>query len=968
MGSGKGETCVTTGFRYFAGLHLVFCHGLDSLLGIRVGEKWAWTGSVAANGAVSINKPELFGGEGREGGVRGTVDACFGLASQPRNSYLQSVLGANVPAFRGLFALVARKCMLSANNPYIKEWAILGRRTRIGWRDDLADIVAADGYVDMNPAHIIRETLTNTTWGGMGYPEADLDGDAFNTAATLLHAEGFGLSLLWAKNTSVEDFLKIILDHIDGKLYYSHITGLLKLKLVRNDYNIGGIPVLSESNILELIDYTGPAATESINQVVVNYVDRENNPCAVTVQDLAGITRMGGQINSTTLNFVGIADGSLAAKVAARELQQLCQPISSCTLVINRKQSLLEPGDCFNFCWGPLGIENMAMRVDTVEIGLHTDSSIRIVAVRDVYGLGAVTITEPANSLWSSSLNEPASAVRRKIHEITWWQFVREYAGESEAVLAELDDSSTLLTCFCGRPSSDALNYELWTRNVGATDWVKRDTDSFPFTGTLAVAVPPAVSSVLQLQEGMLDTDLVQVGTYAALGSELVAVTAIDPVNVTVTVNRGVLDTIPVAHAAGEYLWFHQGFYGLDKEDRAVGESVEVKILPSTSLGRLGLEDAAADVVSCVGRMMRPYPPGNVQVNGSRWPQTIGANEGMIITWSHRNRLAQTITLVRQDGGDIGPEAGVSYTLRFYGDGDLLLREATGVTATSYTYTVAMEAEDLGIATAVTYADLMTAAAPSHWWRLAETSGTSLVSAVGGWTATLSGSGYTLGAAGLLRDDANKAIAWGANADQYAQADLHTAHLLGTGDFAVSMMVKYTSTSFATLLAVRNGTTAPMLVLVTSSRITAGDISAETWAWETITTRVRHPGVNDGNPHHVVVNYKHATTMLELWVDGVLRDSRSQGSGRPTSGAANVFIGNNSNLIQGFTSGAQDEIAMFGRALAQTEIENLADVALNGPRAGSGVLNSSLRVELESARNSLVSLQKWNLSVTRGEA
>ncbi len=694
MGSG-GDSCTTTGFRYFAGLHLVFCHGLDVLLGVRVGDKWAWNGSVTANSAISIDKPELFGGEGREGGVRGTVDACFGLPSQPRNSYLQSVLGANLPAFRGLFALVARKCMLSANSPYIKEWAILGRRTRIGWRDDLADIVAADGYVDMNPAHIIRETLTNTTWGGMGYPEADLDGDAFNTAATLLYAEGFGLSLLWAKNTSVEDFLKIILDHIDGKLYYSHITGLLKLKLVRNDYNIGGIPVLGESNILELVDYTGPSATESINQVVVNYVDRENNSCACTVQDLAGITRMGGQINSTTLNFVGIADGELAAKVAARELQQLCQPISSCTLVINRKQSLLEPGDCFNFCWGPLGIENMAMRVDTVEIGLHTDSSIRIVAVRDVYGLGAVTLTEPAKSMWSNPLTEPANAVLRRLEEITWWQFVHQY-GESAAVLDELDDASTMLTCFCGRPSSDALNYEMWTRNVGATDWAKRDTDSFPFVGTVATALTPAVSSVIQLQEGALDTDMVQVGTYAALGNELVAVTAVDPVNVTVTVNRGVLDTIPVAHAAGEKMWFHQGFFGLDQTDRAAGEAVEVKILPSTSLGRLALEDAATDVVSCAGRMMRPYPPGNVHINGSRWPAAIGAAAELAVTWAHRDRTLQTVTLNRQDEGNIGPESGVTYTLRIYGEAGTLLRTASGLTGTSYTYAAAAEQTDSG--------------------------------------------------------------------------------------------------------------------------------------------------------------------------------------------------------------------------------------------------------------------------------
>lgn len=697
MGGGSSQ-CTTTGFRYFAGLHLVFCHALDKLHKIRVGEKWAWDGAVTENETITIDKPNLFGGEGREGGIKGKVDVCFGLSDQGKSSYLQSVLGADIPAFRGLFALIARKCMLSANSPYIKQWSILGQRTRIGWRDDLAEIAAPDGYADMNPAHIIRETLTNTSWGGLGYPEADLDEASFVTAANLLYAEGFGLSLLWAKNTSVEDFLKIILEHIDAKLYFSHVTGLLKLKLIRNDYNIGALPVLNESNIIELVEYSGPSATEAYNQVVINYVDRDNNACAITVQDPAGITRI-GQINSTSIDFVGISNGALASKVAARELQQLCMPISSCVLEINRKQSQLEPGDCFNFTWGPLGIANMAMRVETVEIGLHTDSRLRITAVRDVYGLGTITITEPANSLWTNPYSAPADAVRRRIEEITWWQFVREYAGESDAVLAELDDDSTLIISYCGRPSSDALNYEFWTRNAGATEWGKRDTDSFPFTGTLAVAVDPEISSVLQLQNSEIDTDLVQVGTYAALGSELVAVTAIDVVNNTVTVDRGVLDTIPVAHPAGEFLWFHQSFYGLDRTERAVGEQVEVRLLPSTSLGRLELTAAAIDTHSCVGRMMRPYPPGNVRINGNRWPASIGAAE-LTVTWAHRNRLAQTVTLNRQDEGDIGPEAGVSYTLRIYGETDTLLREVTGLTGTSFTYAAATEQADSGFISA----------------------------------------------------------------------------------------------------------------------------------------------------------------------------------------------------------------------------------------------------------------------------
>lgn len=693
-GGGKSEQCYTTGYRYYAGLHLVFCHAMDALLGIKVGDKWAWNGVVTGNTGISINQPDLHGGEGREGGIVGTVDACFGGPTQAQNGYLQSVLGSGIPAYRGLFALVARKCMLSANNPYVKEWSILGRRALVGWRDDLAQIAAPDGHYDMNPAHIIYETLTNTTWGGMGYPLADLDMASFLTAANLLHAEGFGLSLLWAKNTSVEDFLQIILDHIDGVLYYAHTTGLLKLRLVRNDFNIGALPMLNESNIIELVEYQGPSAVEAINQVTVNWVDRENQPQAVTVQDLAGFARTDGQVNQTTINMVGIASPDLAARVAARELQQLCMPIASCTLLINRTQSQLEPGDCFNFTWGPLGIENMAMRVSSVEVGLHTDSQLRIVAVRDVYGLGAVNLTTPETSMWTSSLTEPAAALNRKLAELTWWQFVRIF-GESDAVLAELDTTSTLVTCYCGRPSSDALNYEMWDRNAGATDWLRRDTDNFPLVGQLTAAVGPAISSVLALTTP-IDPNLVKVGEYAELENELVAITALDLDANTVTVNRGILDTIPVAHAAGAVLWCHQDSFGLDRTERATGEMVEVRMLPSTPLGRLAIADAPTDTLTTVGRMMRPYPPGNVQVNGSRWPASIGALAELAVTWAHRDRRTQTVTLNRQDEGNIGPETGTTYTLRLYGETGILLRTVSGLTGTSYTYLAADEQADSG--------------------------------------------------------------------------------------------------------------------------------------------------------------------------------------------------------------------------------------------------------------------------------
>ncbi len=48
---------------------------------------------------------------------------------------------------------------------------------------------------DMNPAHIIRECLTEP-WG-LGYTDSDIDDDAFMSAADALYNEGMGISLLW---------------------------------------------------------------------------------------------------------------------------------------------------------------------------------------------------------------------------------------------------------------------------------------------------------------------------------------------------------------------------------------------------------------------------------------------------------------------------------------------------------------------------------------------------------------------------------------------------------------------------------------------------------------------------------------------------------------------------------------------------------------------------------------------------
>lgn len=131
MGSKKS---VTVGYRYYLGLHFGLCHGpADSVKRVIVGERQAWVGEQTASGAVAINAPDLFGGDKREGGVVGQLDVLMGEATQVENGYLQSKLGAAIPAFRGILSAVWRGGQVTANNPYLKPWAFTVQRILQGW-------------------------------------------------------------------------------------------------------------------------------------------------------------------------------------------------------------------------------------------------------------------------------------------------------------------------------------------------------------------------------------------------------------------------------------------------------------------------------------------------------------------------------------------------------------------------------------------------------------------------------------------------------------------------------------------------------------------------------------------------------------------------------------------------------------------------------------------------------------------
>ncbi|MDG9670873.1 phage tail protein [Hahella sp. CR1] len=683
---GGSSKSVTVGYRYYLGMHLAICHGpVDALTEILVGDRQAWKGDLKRSGRLQLNEKELFGGDKREGGVYGSVDVAFGEETQQPNDYLKAVQGDPQPAYRGLFSLILRQVCLAANNPYIKPWAVRVKRCFRAWYPDKAEI---DGAA--NPAHILYECLTNPVWG-MGYPAISLDDGGFREAADALYQEGFGLSLIWSQQSKIEQFVKEVLDHIGGVLTTSPTNGRFVLKLVRANYAQSALPVFGPNTVIELESFQRAAWGETTNELVLIYTDPESfKETSVTVQDLANIQAQGAVV-SQTRRYPGITSDVLASRVAMRDLTAVSTPLAKVRLKVNRNGWRLAPGDVFILTWPALGIESLVLRIAAIDGGTLTQGAIHIEAVEDVFGLPAASYTSAQPTGWSDPVPAPSASPYRRLVEAPYWDLVRSL---KPADLEYLEPSDGYLQTLAVRPSSGALNYELHSKSHTAPHYQRRDQGEFCPSAVLADEIGPQVKTTVMVIEER-DLDLVEVGGYAYLNDEVVAVTAMDLSQRSLTLSRGVLDTVPVAHPAGSRLWFADGFQGVDATEYAAGEKVDARLLTVTGKGTLALDSAPVEFLSMNRRQNRPYPPGNLKVNGVAYPDVITG--ALTVSWAHRDRHTQTVELTSQSMGNIGPEPGVTYTLEIYSETKRRILSVPSLQETSLTYSIEQEITDTGL-------------------------------------------------------------------------------------------------------------------------------------------------------------------------------------------------------------------------------------------------------------------------------
>jgi len=653
-GGGKGGGDTVVGYKYFVGMHMVFCEEVDSYSEIKVGEKRLYGSSGGTSSENTdyfyVKAPELFGGEDKQGGVVGLVEVAYGRANQGVIPYLRNkisgFIGQYIPAFRGVFSLVLHQVYVSARTPYLKPWWVrVKRQPAKGWYDAKADIGE-----HANPAHILYEIFDEQG--------IVIDDTSFRAAADTLYNEGFGLSFLW-KGGNLGDFVDEIMTHIAGFLYVHPRTGKMYIKLIRNDYDINNLPLFDESNIKQLKSYKRRTLSETVNQITIIFknADNDDKDESVTIQDLGNIQAQGKVVNQD-VRFPGIPSHGLASRVAQREVSNASSLLSTVEIETNREGYNLTPGDVFVLNWDSLGLSQIVYRVVDIDYGVLQNGAVLIKAIEDVYSLPDAAYTEAQAGYWVDPVSAPAPCPIESLVELPYWDVAR---NSTDADLDYLPIDVGYMASLGSKPSGDAYNYFLYSRMLSG-DWTsnykKHGGQSFAPTAALDAGVDYDDTNIALVNMNGIDTVVAGDTKYAYLGDEIVRIDSVDAVAGTMTIGRGCLDTVPKAHGAGTALIVAK--YGFNQTQYIDGTQIFGKLAPTTGKGQLALADAVELSLTFDARFARPYPPAYLTINTKLLPAEIIGN--MNLAWRHRNRQTETAYLVDDTEASLSPETGTTYT------------------------------------------------------------------------------------------------------------------------------------------------------------------------------------------------------------------------------------------------------------------------------------------------------------------
>lgn len=553
---------------------------------------------------------------------------------------------------------------------------------------------------DHNPAHMIRELTINADFGA-GAPTATLDDAAFIYAAQTFFDEGLGLSTVWSRQTSVEEFIREILDHCNAVYYQDPRTGLIRLVPIRGDYTVGTLQEINNRNA-ELISHDDKALVgDTVNEIVVNftYHETEENE-SVSIQDAANV-ELQGKVVTEERSYPMVRTFELAQQLCRREIRTAAYPLKSFRFLLNAEFWDARPADVFKLTWqfpdkddGTPGdtITDMAVRVIDPRSAFHDDGRVEVFLTQDIFALEVGDFTTVAKPDTTTPGQDPT-----ELEYIRTFSLNAYFLQNFVAAAGDLTEPEAMLGFVLATTNDDAYEVTVVARETtdALGNTVSTETATLPTTarGTFDAALAQEAQTTIA---GGVTTDTngvaITVGGFLLIGDteateELVAVSAVTP---DLVLERGILDTVPREWPAGTPFYvLNENIDIVDNEEYTAPDTITYRFLPRTQRGRLDLADASDQNLALTDRAYQPYRPANIAVEGIAFGSV--AAEGLTnltVDWANRNRLTEDSVLDLWGDGDVTPEASQTVTIQALDINKVFIDETTGLTGTTHEFPV----------------------------------------------------------------------------------------------------------------------------------------------------------------------------------------------------------------------------------------------------------------------------------------
>lgn len=739
-----GLTSITIGYRYYLGIVFGLCYAEGShfstnnptLREVTIDNRQVYFANLHpplpfGYEDIQINKPSFFGSKEQEGGIvtefrfydGSDPDGFLGVFKEA-DSYWEDQVQAResdptltMPHYKNLCYVVWKGpssgiTLGDYKSGYISNstslWPIGFKVSRYpvyfgAGTKTIGDAPATNGE-HANPVECLAEVLTNADYGA-GIPFAKLDNDTWDQAAFDVWSEGLGFDYLWNTLSTCEEMCSEILRYIDGVIWTDLQNGLIKIKLARQE-SLVGVATYTNDDFLEIESFSRGSWEDTKNEIKISFpdhskVDFEESTFTYFERANFGIQ---GESKVEAITYQGCPTFALASRLASREARGLSRPLARFKGKIDRKLWQGYPAGLFKFSWPEQGVTNLVLRITNIKLGTLNEGTITVDAVEDVFHSGEATYTAPTSTIWNDPLGGTAEDAEAAVGEIPYF-YSRTDFNQVFGVAARPDSAHVAY--------DGALDGVIEEVNV---DWTPR--------GLLVNTLPQVANGDYDTMGFTIDTltdaEFVVAGTSTTIASEAASLAilgdpagshewiAFESVSGTTTLTldnvwRGLLDTPPLEWPADTPVWFFSVAGALFVNTLANGQTINFEALTRTPQDQLTSAGATDRNYTIQRRAVRPLPPYYVRLGGSYTNEQQDTGD-LVFTWREHSRLAITQVL-KQSATTETAESGITYEIDIYNFSTgvpVLLRNVTGLSSPTYTYTNTDELTDLGSSTLAT--------------------------------------------------------------------------------------------------------------------------------------------------------------------------------------------------------------------------------------------------------------------------